>query len=125
MKKRILNTIVLLSVLFSLSGCGLLSKIFHKPTGTDEPTEVVTGNPVMTQVTHIYNLVQVDSMCVADTIPHRFEGWIHQTFQDYETGTVIYRYSYAKESSKNYHIMYIVTQRGDMYVVNKRKTEFK
>ena len=124
MKNKIFKLIVLFSILFSLSGCGLLNKIFHKPSG-NEPTEVVIGQPVMTQVTHLYNVVQVDSMCVADTIPHRFEGWLTQTYQDYETGTVIRRYSYIKTRNENYQMIYIVTQRGDMYVVNKRKTETK
>ena len=60
-------------------------------------------------------------MCVADTLPMKFEGWTCRTYTDYETNQYIVRYMYVKELNDNYEMIYIVTPRGDIYVVSKRK----
>jgi hypothetical protein len=120
MKDKILSLIIFFSLLFSFTGCGTLNKIFHK---TDkENTETTFGTTQnMYQVTHEYTMHQIDSMCVADVLPMKFEGWTCRTYTDYETNQYIVRYMYVKELNYNYEMIYIVTPRGDIYVVSKRK----
>lgn len=121
MKNKFLSFIVLASMMLSITGCGLLTKMFHKDTGDN--TEVVSGTQNMYQIKHEYTRYQVDSMCVADNLPQMFEGWYRQAYQDYETGKYVIRYSYIKEKTDNNEMIYIVTERGDIYVVSKRKVE--
>lgn len=120
MKDKILSLIIFFSLLFSFTGCGTLNKIFHK---TDkENTETTFGTTQnMYQVTHEYTMHQIDSMCVADMLPMKFEGWTCKTYTDYETNQYIIRYMYIKELNDNYEMIYIVTPRGDIYAVSKRK----
>ena len=120
MKDKILSLIIFFSLLFSFTGCGTLNKIFYK---TDkENTETTFGTTQnMYQVTHEYTMHQIDSMCVADMLPMKFEGWTCKTYTDYETNQYIIRYMYIKELNDNYEMIYIVTPRGDIYAVSKRK----
>ena len=120
MKDKILSLIIFFSLLFSFTGCGTLNKIFHK---TDkENTETTFGTTQnMYQVTHEYTMHQIDSMCVADMLPMKFEGWTCKTYTDYETNQYIIRYMYIKELNDNYEMIYIVTPRGDIYAISKRK----
>lgn len=121
MKNKFLSFIVLASMMLSITGCGLLTKMFHK--NDVDNTEVVSGTQNMYQIKHEYTRYQVDSMCVADNLPQMFEGWYRQAYQDYETGKYVIRYSYIKEKTDNNEMIYIVTERGDIYVVSKRKVE--
>lgn len=118
MRNKFLSFIILVSVVFSVTGCGLLSKLFNK---NEENTEVISGVHNMYQIKHEYNAYQVDSMCVVDNLPQNFDGWYRQAFQDFETGKYIIRYSYIKEMNENNEMIYIVTDRGEMYTVSKRK----
>ncbi len=121
MKNKLFSLIVFVSLLFSFTGCGLLNKIFHKQ-GNNENTEIVMGTSQnMYQVTVEYTLRQVDSMCVADGLPETFDGWIRRGYSDYETNEYIVRYMYIKDLNDNYEMIYIVTPRGEIYVVSKRK----
>ena len=107
--------------MFSFTGCGMLNKIFHKDSG-NENTEVVMGTTQnMYQITVEYTPRQVDSMCVADGLPETFDGWIRRAYSDYETNEYIVRYMYIKELNDNFEMIYIVTPRGEMYVVSKRR----
>ena len=119
MKKKLFSLIILFSMLFSFDSCGLLQKLSNK--GSDD-TEVVVGTQNMYQQTVNYVQYQVDSMCVADNLPKNFEGWISTSYQDYETKVYITRHLYIKEMNDNYEMVYIVTQKGDIFVVSKRKT---
>lgn len=121
MKNKLFSLIVFVSLLFSFTGCGLLNKIFHKQ-GNNENTEIVIGTSQnMYQVTVEYTQHQVDSMCVADGLPETFDDWIRRGYLDYETNTNIVRYMYIKDLNDNYEMIYIVTPRGEIYVVSKRK----
>jgi hypothetical protein len=121
MKNKLFSLIVFVSLLFSFTGCGLLNKIFHKQ-GNNEKTEVVIGSSQnMYQVTVEYTQMQVDSMCVADSLPEMFDCWIRRGYLDYETNESIVRYMYIKDLNDNYEMIYIITPRGEMYVVSKRR----
>ena len=120
MKDKILSLIIFFSLLFSFTGCGTLNKIFHKTDKENTETTFSTTQN-MYQVTHEYTMHQIDSMCVADMLPMKFEGWTCKTYTDYETNQYIVRYMYVKELNDNYEMIYIVTPRGDIYAVSKRK----
>lgn len=120
MRNRFLTILISLILLLPLSGCGLLGKMFGG--GNNPGTEVVMGSTQnMYQVTHEYNALQVDSMCVADVLPRNFDGWTRRAYGDYETGQYVVRYMYVKELNNNFEMIYIVTPRGELYVVSKRK----
>ena len=104
--------------MFSLSGCGMLSRLFHKDS---DNTEVTIGTPSMYQVDYEYTGYQVDSMCVADSLPRNFDDWLRRAYQDYETSEYIVRYMYIRDLNDNYEMIYIITPRGEIYVVSKRK----
>ena len=120
MKDKVLSLIIFFSLLFSFAGCGTLNKIFHK-TGKENTETTLGSTQNMYQTTHEYTMRQIDSMCVVDTLPMKFEGWKSTTYTDYETNQHIVRYMYIKEMNDNCEMIYIVTPRGDIYVVSKRK----
>jgi hypothetical protein len=120
MKNKLLSLIVLFSIIFSFTGCGLLKKVTNKDNGSD--TEIVMGTTQnMYQVMHEYNAQQVDSMCVVDVLPRDLNDWIRRTYSDYETKEYVTRYMYIKELNDNREMIYIVTPRGEIYVVSKRR----
>lgn len=118
MKNRLFYLLTAILLIFLLNGCGMLSKLFHKDT---EDTGTTIGIPSMHQIDYEYTGFQVDSMCVADSLPRNFDGWLHRAYQDYETSEYIVRYMYIKDLNDNYEMIYIVTPRGEIYVVSKRK----
>ena len=120
MKNKLLSLIVLFSIIFSFTGCGLLKKVTNKDNGSD--TENVIGTTQnMYQVMHEYNAQQVDSMCVVDVLPRDLNDWIRRSYNDYETKEYVTRYMYIKELNDNREMIYIVTPRGEIYVVSKRR----
>lgn len=120
MKNKLLSLIVLFSIIFSFTGCGLLKKVTNKDNGSD--TENVIGTTQnMYQVMHEYNAQQVDSMCVVDILPRDLNDWIRRSYNDYETKEYVTRYMYIKELNDNREMIYIVTPRGEIYVVSKRR----
>ena len=119
MKNKILNIVLTLLVLFSAVGCGPTGKVSHKEG--DNTGNVIGTSQNMYQIVHEYSIRQVDSMCVADVLPRDLNDWIHRSYNDYETNDYITRYMYIKELNDNYEMIYIVTPRGEVYVVSKRK----
>jgi hypothetical protein len=120
MKNKLLSLVVLFSIIFSFSGCGLLKKITSKDSNND--TEIVMGaTQNMYQVTHEYDARQIDSMCVVDVLPRDLNDWILRSYNDYETKEYVTRYMYIKELNNNREMIYIVTPRGEVYVVSKRR----
>ena len=117
MKNRIYSLLLLVSLLFSMAGCGLIKKLQHK----DEPDVVLGSTQNMYQETFEYTTVQLDSMCTVDGLPKSLDEWIRRTFSDYETNEIVVRYMYIKEMNDNYELTYIVAPKGEMYVVSKRK----
>lgn len=120
MKDKLLTFIIFISVLFSFTGCGVFTKIFHKEN--KDNTEIVLGaEQNMYQTTYKYSVTQVDSMCVADYLPRNFDEWLKRSYTDYETNQTVARYLYIKELNNNNEMIYIITPKGEIYVVSKRK----
>ena len=72
--------------------------------------------------TYEFNGRQLDSLCVADTIPSDLtNGWLHKVYTDFETNKPIIRYMYIKELNDNFEIIYFVTPKDDIYIVSKRQ----
>lgn len=122
MKNKLLSILVFFTLLVSTSSCGLLGKLFNNGGNQGENTEVVMGQG-MTMVTNEYDSRQLDSLCNADNLPIIPEGWIRRTYSDYETNEYVVRYMYIKELTDIYELIYIVTVKGDMYIVNKRQVK--
>ena len=120
MKNRFFKLLVFFFILFSFVSCGSLNKV--RQGKNKENTEITFGaSQMMKQVTHRYNAYQIDSMCVADALPANFNGWIKKTYSDYETNQSIVRYMFIKELNEYNEMIYIVTPRGEMFIVAKRK----
>ncbi len=120
MKNKYLKLFIFLSVAFSIASCGLLNKAQHNCN--EGNTETALGaSQVMTQVINHYSKCQIDSMCVADMLPSKFNGWIKRTYTDYETKTNVTRYMFIKELNEYNEMIYIVTPKGEMFIVAKRK----
>ncbi len=120
MKNKFLTFIIFISVLFSFTGCGVFTKIFHKEN--KDNTEIVLGaEQNMYQTTYSYSNAQVDSMCVADYLPRNLDEWLKRSYTDYETNQTVARYLYIKELNNNNEMIYIITPKGEIYVVSKRK----
>lgn len=124
MKNKLLSILVFFTLLISTSSCGLLGKLSGKDNNQQNGTEIVMGQG-MTMTTNEYDSRQLDSLCNADNLPVIPEGWIRRTYSDYETNEYVVRYMYIKELTETYELIYIVTVKGDMYVVNKRQTIIK
>ena len=74
----------------------------------------------MYQIMHEYNARQIDSMCVVDALPRDLNEWLSKSFNDYETNEHVVRHMYIKELNNNREMIYLITERGEMYVVSKR-----
>jgi hypothetical protein len=99
-----------------------LGKVQKDGNNQKDGTEIVMGQG-MTMVTNEYDSRQLDSLCNADSLPIIPEGWIRRTYSDYETNEYVIRYMYIKEMTETYELIYIVTIKGDMYIVNKRQAK--
>ena len=107
-------------MLLSFNSCGLIKKLSQNDNG-ENTTIVAGGTQNMYQSTYEYSQWQLDSLCNADNLPNNLNDWINRGYQDYETDAYITRYMYIKELNDNYEMIYIVTPRGEIYVVSKRK----
>lgn len=120
MKNKIFSFIILVSMLLSFNSCGLIKKLSQNDNG-ENTTIMAGGTQNMYQSTYEYSQWQLDSLCNADNLPNNLNDWINRGYQDYETDAYITRYMYIKELNDNYEMIYIVTPRGEIYVVSKRK----
>jgi hypothetical protein len=116
MKKlsRVLMIIATAAMLFS---CGPGWKQNHN--GNQEPVFSMRNAYVMQASSY-----QVDSICVADTLPSLNE-WISSTFKDYEDGTTIVKRVYVKEYQSGNQNIYVITGKEEPYSVTKRIKEKK
>ena len=117
MKNKILTVLTVMLMAFSVFSCGPTVKVKHNGDGT----VTVAGTQSMYRITHEYTQYQLDSMCVADNLPEDLTKWLSSSYRDYETNVPVVRYMYIKEMNDSYELVYVVTQKGDIYVVSKRK----
>lgn len=126
MKKRFINFFFCMFLMLLATSCGMLNKIFHKNTDNGNAELNLGSVQSMYQINEDYTAAQVDSMCVADNLPKNFKGWTNSGFIDFETNNRTVRYMYIKEYDENkYEMIYLVTPRGGIYLVSKRKVVFE
>jgi hypothetical protein len=61
----------------------------------------------------------LDSIIINDTLP-TLDYWSYHVFTDYETNENIYKYIYIKDHKDNSHDMYIVTNKTEPFIIEKR-----
>lgn len=124
MKNKIPSLLLVLILSFMFTGCGLLNKIFH---GNNPDIDVVYGtdDQIMKEITHTYTSFQLDSMCVADTLPQNLNEWLGKSYTDSETKKRITRYMYIKQLTDTGELIYIVTPRESLFIVKKRTAELQ
>ena len=126
MKKRFINIFFCMFLILSATSCGMLNKIFHKNTNNGN-TELNLGSiQSMHQINENYTAAQVDSMCITDNLPKNLNNWTSSGFIDFETNNRTVRYMYIKGYDEDkYEMIYLVTPRGGIYLVSKRKVVFE
>ena len=118
MKKFLKGLALALFIGLSVS-CGW---IFQAGGNGNGGTEVTLGTPVMkNSYTMVATMAQVDSICVADTLPN-IDTWIGASFTDYETGEKIIKRMYFKNWGKT-EIVYTITGTTEPYDVSMRITK--
>ena len=122
MKNKIPSLLLVLILSFMFTGCGLLNKIFH---GNNPDIDVVYGtdDQIMKETSHVYTTFQLDSMCVADTLPRNLNEWLGKSYTDSETKKRITKYMYIKRLTDTGELIYIVTPRENLFSVKKRSAE--
>lgn len=92
------------------------------------PKTIITGptqiDGTMTNIgTFYYQQHQMDSMCIADTLPG-LNAWQYIGQVDYETGNQIHIYFFIKQDTiNNKELMYRALLKDSIYKVTKRLTE--
>lgn len=117
MKKFFKYILLVVSIFALIGGCVWPTRV--KPGNDDN---IVLGGP---QMLNSYVMTasdyQVDSICVADTLPS-LDTWMLSAFKDYETGEQIVKRVYIKQSGDE-EVMYIITGRSEPYSVTRRITK--
>ena len=73
--------------------------------------------------TFYYNKYQIDSMCIADTLPN-IDYWEYIGQRDYETKNIIDIYFFLKQDSlSNKDLLYRAIKNDSIYKLTKRLTE--
>ena len=111
MKKLLTIFIIALSMLFSVS-CNTTRNV----------ADVNFGTSMMVIYTMDINQYQLDSICVADTLPY-YDNWIKARFTDYETNTVFVKRMCFKKCVDYDEVIYILVGENEPYEITKRISE--
>ena len=120
MKHFLLKLVMLLALLTLVSSCKLFR---HVPKDNDN-TEITFGEPSMRNGFNFEaTLSQVDSVCIADTLP-TWNRWTGRQFEDFETGFKYVKLMYIKTFNKNKEVIYILLMdEEEPYPFQKRIVE--
>lgn len=83
--------------------------------------EITFGSSMRNSYTMNVTQNQLDSICLADTLPI-LDRWTSVRFTDYETNTV-YIKRMCRKNVNNSEYMYILTENGRKYKITRRITE--
>lgn len=114
MKKFIKNLFLSVGIVLIMSCCGNTSNVSKKK-------DITFGTSMKVSYEMMATRMQVDSICVADTLP-QMDSWLASSFKDYETGAVQVKRMYIKKNDKN-EIIYIILGNEQPYKVTRRITE--
>ena len=119
--RKILHYLVVLLFLFAAFGCGNTCWFCKKKPQTE--TNLGQGRKMVA----VYNMgitnIQLDSICVADTLSMNFEDWLNTYFVDFETGDTVYKHTFIKSLANKNEIVYVVTEWKDSLAIMKRITK--
>ena len=104
--------ILLFSIIFLLMGCGAV-----KQTNSQEWAEIGLDGYMIKVFDKVVTPVQLDSLCIADTLSTDLSEWIRMPFYDVETKKQVVQYMYIK--STNSETLYTAQDMldGTYYVV--------
>lgn len=110
------NLKFLLLLLFLLIGVGC---------NTNKTNWFNIGTEGVMQVEYIkmFTQQQLDSICIADTLPLNIDDWIHLDSRDYETGKIIRQYIFYRNN--NFETIYTVSkiENENKYLIQKRSVK--
>ena len=90
--------------------------------GSKHSTNTVYGERMMNSyVMENVTQRQVDSICVADTLPN-FKEWVGSIYVDFETRQTVVKRIYMK-SKEPKQILYVIVGEEEPYKVERRITE--
>jgi len=102
--------ILILTILFCTVGCGCLKR---------QQTDVNLGSGMKAE-TLMYNVRQLDSLCVADTLANDLNYWLKSAYVDYETNNQTIKYTYVKHPNTKNEMTYILVPVDTLYQITKR-----
>jgi len=69
-------------------------------------------------------LSELDSIIAHDTLP-LLQDWTMRVFTDFETNENIYKYLHIVDIDTDIQIMYVVTNKEEPFIIEKRIIEWK
>lgn len=100
MKHLLLKLALTIGLLLGMCSCKLFT---HVPKDND----IVMGQMMKTEFNFEATIAQVDSVCIADTLP-TLNKWTGRQFDDFETGFKYTKLMYIKTFNKNKEVIYIL-----------------
>ena len=105
---------LLFSIIFLLMGCGTV-----KETTSQEWTEIGLDGYMVKTFDRELTPIQLDSLCVADTLSRNLNEWIRMPFYNVETQKQVIQYLYIK-ASDNETLYTVQEMSNNVYYVTRR-----
>jgi hypothetical protein len=120
MKHLFVKILLVLSLLALTSQCVLFK---HTPKSDNVNGDIVMGTTMQNAFSFEATMAQVDSVCVADTLP-TLNRWNGKQFEDFETGQIFTRLFFIKVIGKNNNVIYtLLIDDEEPYLFQKRVTK--
>lgn len=117
-KRTVMKKFVLLLFFASIVGSCCLFRHGHK-----DKDGVISGASMRTEFSFEATMQQVDSVCIADTLP-TLNKWLSRKFEDFETGFINEKLMYIKVLNNKKEVIYILLiDKEEPYPFEKRVAE--
>lgn len=113
MKKFLPSLFVLFCFLISIVSCTPKKWLYEGVDGT-----------MKNEILGVFTQQQIDSLCIADTLPINLGEWIPLLTRDYESGEKMQQYLFIKKHSSD-ETIYVITRYSDNenYRIQKRSVK--
>jgi hypothetical protein len=103
---------LLFAIIFLIMGCGTTNQI-----NSQEWAEIGLDGYMIKTFDKIITPIQLDSLCIADTLSRSLDEWVRMSFYDTEAKTQVIQYLYIKTTTTE--TLYTVQEMTDStyYVV--------